>query len=472
MQLIEARSDRHLWAETYDRSLDDVFAVQSEIAGQVASALQAKLTPQESAALKSVPTRSRKAYDLFLRAEHFARIARQNFSPATLPEALELYRQAVADDPRFALAYARLSFAESLQHWIGAAPPEGPPNQAQSNAEKAVALQPDLIEAHLALAYCDYWGRLDFASASRHLARAQALAPQNAEVLSVLAAVYRRQLRFDDAIAMFERAAEYDPGNSQLFNDLASTYAWAHRDDKVQPTFERALALDPENENAARQLAQYLIARRGDVEGARGLLRGRGPHLQTELARTYWLTRDYDEAIRLIEELPADSRAFGQTRYTKDELLGLYLHSAGQNERARPLLEQGRRRLRALLEDPTRDTRRVLFHAIRLARVELALGDPDTAVQVAERGARSDAVTRDAIQGPGYRRDLAKVYALTGRHDEAIALISELLKLNSAIVGTTPIMLRLDPDWDPIREDPRFQALLRPADGDQKAIKP
>ena len=461
VQLIEARSDRHLWAETYDRSLDDVFAVQSEIAGQVASALQAKLTPQESVALKSVPTRSRKAYDLFLRAEHFTRIARQNFSPTTLPEALELYRQAVADDPRFALAYARLSFAESLQHWIGAAPPGGPPNQAQSNAEKAVALQPDLIEAHLALAYCDYWGRLDFASASEHLARAQELAPQNAEVLSVLAAIYRRELRLDDAIAMFERAAEYDPGNSQLFNDLASTYAWAHREDKVQPTFERALALDPENENAARLLAQYLIARRGDVEGARSLLRARGPHLQTELARTYWLTRDYDEAIRLVEELPADSRAFGQTRYTKDELLGLYLHSAGQNERARPLLEEGRRRLRAVLEDPTRDTRRVLFHAIRLARVELALGDPDTAVQVAERGARSDAVTRDAIQGPGYRRDLAKVYALTGRHDEAIALISELLKSNSAIVGTTSIMLRLDPDWDPIREDPRFQALLR-----------
>ena len=136
------------------------------------------------------------------------------------------------------------------------------------------------------------------------------------------------------------------------------------------------------------------------MEGARGLLRGRGPHLQTELARTYWLTRDYDEAIRLIEELPADSRAFGQTRYTKDELLGLYLHSAGQNERARPLLEEGRRRLRAVLEDPTHDTRRVLFHAIRLARVELALGDRDTAVQVAERGARSDAVNRDAIQGP------------------------------------------------------------------------
>ena len=253
VQLIEARSDHHLWAETYDRSLDDIFAVQSEIAGQVASALQAKLTPQESAALKSVPTRSRKAYDLFLRAEHFLRIASKNLSPATLPEALELYRQAVADDPRFALAYARLSFAESFQHWIGAAPPEGPPNQAQSNAEKAVALQPDLIEAHLALAYCDYWGRLDFASASQAPGPCpEALAPQNAEVLNVLAGVYRRQLRFDDAIVMFERAAQYDPGNSQLFNDLASTYEWAHRDDKVQPTFERALALDPENENAAR----------------------------------------------------------------------------------------------------------------------------------------------------------------------------------------------------------------------------
>lgn len=475
VQLIEARSDRHLWAETYDRSLDDVFTVQSEIAEKVASALRASLTPQESVALKSVPTRNQKAYDLFLRAEHFLRIASKNFSAATLPEAIELYRQAVAEDTRFALAYARLSFAESYLQWLGAAPPDVSPDQARINAERALALQPDLMEAHLALAYCDYWGRFDYPSALKHLARAEALAPQSAEVLRALGLVYRRQLRFDEAIAMFERAAQYDPGNSDLFDDLARTYGMAGRNEKVQPMFERALALDPANEGAARGLADFLIDKRGDVEGARRVLRGRGPRLQLQLAETYRLTRDYETAVRLIEELPADSAAFafGGT-FSKDELLGLYLHAAGQEERARPLLEPARDRWVALLADKTLSPRRVAFNSRSLARIELALGNREAAVQIAERGAQSDAVTRDPLYRQLYRSFLAMIYAQTGRNDEAIALISDSLKSSSGFGAITPFTLRLSPGFDPLREDPRFQALLKEglADGKEKVVKP
>jgi TolB-like protein/Tfp pilus assembly protein PilF len=472
VQLIEARSDRHLWAETYDRSLDDVFIVQSEIAEKVANALQAKLTPQESVALKSVPTSSQKAYDLFLRAEHFVRIARQNFSAAALPEAIELYRQAIGEDTRFALAYARLSFAQSYLQWLGAAPTDVSPDQARINAEKALALQPDLMEAHLALAYGDYWGRFDYPSALKHLARAEALAPQSAEVLQSLGAVYRRQLRFDEAIAIFERAAQYDPGNSNLFDDLAQTFEMAGRNDKVEPAFERALALDPDNEGAARRLADFLIKQRGDVEGARRLLRGRGPRLQLLLADTYRLTRDYEEAIRLVEELPADSAAFGGA--PKDELLGLLLHDAGHDQRARPLLESARDRRVALLADKTISSRRVALNSITLARIELALGNRDAALQVAERGAQSDAVTRDPLYRTSYRSFLAVIYAQAGRNDEAIALISELLNVGSGLNAITPFTLRLLPGFDPLREDPRFQALLQkyPVEGDTKAIKP
>ena len=211
VQLIEARSDRGLWAASYDRSLADVFAVQSEIASAVANALHASLTPQESLAVKSVPTRNQKAYDLFLRAEHSLRIARENSLSGDPREAIELYRQAVAEDTSFALAYARLSFAESLLRWLGSATTD----KERINAERALALQPDLMEAHLALAYCDYWGSSDYPSALEHLDRAQALAPQSAEVLVALGAVYRRQLRYDEAIAVYERAAQYDPGNSK-----------------------------------------------------------------------------------------------------------------------------------------------------------------------------------------------------------------------------------------------------------------
>ena len=456
VQLIAAKSDHHLWAETYDRSLDDIFAVQSEIAGAVASALRANLTPQESVALKSAPTNNQTAYDLFLRAEYFFRIAHASFAIANLPEAVELYRQALAEDTRFALAYARLSFAESFLRWLGGAPKDGSPDQSRANAEKALALQPDLMEAHLALAYCDYYGRLDYAHALEDLSRAQALAPNNAEVLDALGNVYRRQLRFDEAIAAMERAAQYDPVNSNLFFNLAATYWWAGRNDKVQATYERSLALDPDNEGSIRFFARFLLEQRGDVEGARKLLRSR-PNLQTELAETYWFTRDYESAIRLIENLP-DSNAF--LRDAKDGLLGVYLQRAGQQERARPLLEAARDRQIALLADKTISPRQVIFISIYLAQIELGLGHRDAAIHIAERGAQSDAVTHDPIQGASYRGALAGIYAEAGRNDQAIALISELLKSSQGFSGITPHTLRLDPTWDPLRNDPRFQKLV------------
>ena len=460
VQLIEGRSDRGLWAASYDRSLADVFAVQSEIAGQVARTLHASLTQQESVALKSVPTRNQKAYDSFLRAEHFLRIGHENMASADLLQAISLYRQAVDEDPRFALAYAQLSFAESLRRWYDPAPTDVSPDQERINAEKALALQPDLMEAHLALAYCAF-GRLDYPSALEHLARAQALAPQSAEVLLALGVVYRRQLRFDDAITVYERATQYDPGNSQLFSDLATTCLWAGRNDKVQANLERALALNPTNELASVVLGQFLFMQRGDVEGARRVLSGRGPSVQLALADTYWVTRDCEEAIRLVEKLPADSSAFNLYNGFKDERLGFYLHYAGHDERARPLLELARERRIALLADKTLSPRAFAFNSIGLARTELALGNRDAAVQVAERGAQSDAVTRDALYRDYYRSDLADIYAAAGRNDEAIALISGLLKSRAWFTTVTPIMLRLAPTWDLLREDPRFQALLK-----------
>ena len=321
VQLIEAKSDQHLWAETYDRPLDDVFAVQSEIAGQIAGALHASLTPQESAALKTVPTDNQKAYDLFLRAEHILRSGVENFTTEGGLEAIGLYRQALAEDNRFALAYARLSFAESYFIWIGGASRDVSLEEARSKAEKALALQPDLVQAHLALAYCDYYGRFDYAKALEHLARARALAPKNTDVLVALGSVYRRQLRFDDAIAAFESATQYDPANSLLFFVLAGTYQWAGYNDKAQPTYEHALALDPNNRAAAGFLSRFLIEQRGDVEGARKILRGGSPALQRLLSYTYELTRDYEKAIEIIEDLPADSSAFPSE--SKDALLGL-----------------------------------------------------------------------------------------------------------------------------------------------------
>ncbi len=462
VQLIEAASDHHLWAESYNRSVDQIFAVRSEIAEKVASALRASLTPEETLALKKVPTSNEKAYDLFLRAEYLAQIARHTGSSATLPEAVELYRQAIAEDPQFALAYARLSSVEGWLRLFGGVTLDVSPEQPRLDAEKALALQPDLAEAHTALAHCA-WDRFDYPRALEHLTRAQALAPQNARVYAMLGSTYARQIRFDEALPMYERATHYDPGNPSMFIDLAMNYWWAGRTDKVEAPLKRALALDPTADAAAIVLAQFLIVERGDVEGARRLLRRDDPYL----AYTYTLTREYEAALRVIEELPADFIWSVQNGLSKEELLGLYLHAAGQVERARPFLEAGRARWIAVLEDSTVGGQAATDNLVTLASIENALGHRTAAVQLADRAAQSDYAARSSRDRPDYLGRFAEIYAQAGSHDRAIELISELMTSRLGFISVSPITLRLDPVWDPLRDDPRFQALLKeyPAKG-------
>jgi serine/threonine-protein kinase len=413
------------------------------------------LSPEEALALKKLPTQNEKAYDLFLRAEHLFRVARYNPSSATLPETLELYRQAIAEDPQFALAYARRSSAGGWLRFNAGAAPDVAPEQPQLDAEKALALQPDLPEAHLALAHCAL-DRFDYPNALEHLARAQALAPQSAEVYATLGATYARQMRFEEAVRMYERATHFDPGNVRTFIDLGMQYWSAGRTGEVEAPLQRAVALDPTSDAAAYKLAEFLLAERGDVEGARRLLRRDKP----SLAYSYMLTREYETALRLFEELPADFVWLAYNGLTKDELLGLFRHAAGQVERARPLLEAARNRWVAVLEDPTVDGRALAYNLVTLASIENALGNRAAALQLVKRAEQSDYVTHSFRERQSWLGQFAEIYAQAGDHDRAIGIITEVLESRPGFTAITPFMLRLDPVWDPLRDDPRFQALL------------
>ena len=225
---------------------------------------------------------------MFLRAEHLARVARHNTARATLPEALN------STDKRLQ------KIRSSRSHMLGAQPsPRGTqiipgaasdvaPEQPQIDAEKALALQPDLPEAHLALAHCAS-DRFDYPNALEHLARAQALAPQSAEVYAILGSTYALQMRFEEAVRMSqERATHYDPGNARMFINLSNVYWWAGRIDKVEAPLKRAIVLDPTADAASFTLAEFLIFERGDIEGARKLLRRDKP----SLAYSYIFTRE------------------------------------------------------------------------------------------------------------------------------------------------------------------------------------
>ncbi|MBD0327866.1 MAG: hypothetical protein ICV68_15645 [Pyrinomonadaceae bacterium] len=455
VQLIETKSDHLFWAESYDRSIENIFAVRSEVAEKVASVLDATLSPEETVALKKLPTQNEKAYDLFLRAEHLARVARHTSSMATLPEAFELYRQAIAEDPQFALAYARRSTVAGLLRSSPGAASEVAPEQPLLDAERALTLQPDLPEAHLALADSAL-NRFDYPNALEHLARAQGLAPQNAEVYAMLGFTYALQMRFGEAIAMYERATHYDPGNVRMFTSLGLQLWWAGRTDEVEAPLRRAHQLDPTSDTAALKLAAFLIAERGDIEGARRILR----RDKAWLAYSYILTRDYETALRLCEELPADFIWAAYNGLTKDEMLGLFRHAAGQVDRARPLLEAARTRWVAVLANPTVEGVALTYNFLTLARIENALGNRAAALQLVDRAAQSEFFTRSPLGRLNWLGLIAEIYVQAGDHDRAIETIAEVLKSRPTFSPITPHLLRLDPVWDPLRGDPRFQALL------------
>src|SRR6185437_8899103 len=198
VQLINASSDSHIWADSYTRTLDNIFGVEGEVAQKIADALKARLSPVESAQLAALPTTNQAAYDLFLRAEYQANKGNLNYETDEFHAAIPLYRQAIQKDPNFALAYAQLSFAESGAVWFGSGEDDVKPLVADSlaQAEKALALQPRLVAGYLALGYNAYWGRQDYPAALKAFAAALKLRPNDADALAATGYVLRRQGRF------------------------------------------------------------------------------------------------------------------------------------------------------------------------------------------------------------------------------------------------------------------------------------
>src|SRR5690348_2961880 len=252
VQLIDAHTDSHIWADSYTRTLDNIFGVEGEVAQKIADALKARLSPVESAQLAALPTTNQAAYDLFLRAEYQAHKGNLNYDTDEFHAAIPLYRQAIQKDPNFALAYAQLSFAESGVVWFGSGENDVKPLVADSlaQAEKALALQPRLVAGYLALGYNAYWGRQDYPAALKAFAAALKLRPNDADALAATGYVLRRQGRFDEAIAAMRRALVLDPRDSHVADNLGETCAAVGRTAEAAQFYERAMALDPDSYQA------------------------------------------------------------------------------------------------------------------------------------------------------------------------------------------------------------------------------
>ncbi len=459
VQLIDARSGDHIWAKSYQRTLRNVFGVEGEVAAKVATALQTRLTYAETRRLATTLSNDPTANDLFLRAEYLNDRGYISHDFGTLRQAMTAYKQAIARAPDFALAWARLSFCESLLAWVGAENVKPLEARARADAEHALQLAPTLAAAHLALGYSDFWGRGDYPAAQKVFAAALALRPGDANALAALGYIERRQGRFDAAIASLKQAFALDPRNSDLAYGLGRSYLAVYRYAEAERAFRRALALDPNNLLAKRANARAILYATGDIPRALAAARGDAPVL--ELARVDFLTdwRKYRRALRLLKSVPDTPDNFPPYSLPKSELEGYLYLQLGNTARGRELEAQALAESRAQLPKQ---------HSLMLASVWQDVADEEIHLGKTAKGVRSirraQAIydkSGDRFIRLGYLVADAGLYAAAGRADLAVPLLDSALGKPGVGPPYSPVMLWIDPLWDPIRHDPRFRALLK-----------
>ncbi len=451
-QLIDARTDAHLWAETYDRDLADVFAIQSDIARGIVSQLQARLAPEEKNRLETKPTSNPDAYLLYLQANELGHVA------ASREEAVEvekLYARAIALDPDFVLARTRASMWNSLMYSIGRDPERK--ERARNMAEEALRRAPELGEAHFALGLCFYRIDRDYPAALKELAIARASSPNNAEILEATGFIYRRQNRWTEALAAFAETLERDPRRAH-FDGVADTLRTMRQWSKAGEAYHRGLQLEPGLSDGWVGLAYVQFAQSGNPTAAHATLdrlseaMKRKPAVQGARWEYAMLARDFSAAAQLIPDRPIDEYpAFEPAGYFK-ACLAL---AQGDRERARSVLEEIQPIYEAGARDHPDDP---TFHA-PLGRFYALLGQKENAIREGLKAVELCPESKDAVAGPLYATSLAFIYAQTGEVEEAVTLLAHLLTIPAA-ENITAAHLRLSWEWDPLRNDPRFQKLV------------
>ncbi|HEY0779476.1 MAG TPA: tetratricopeptide repeat protein, partial [Gemmatirosa sp.] len=454
-ELVRARDGSAVWADRYVADAADVIAVEGQIGERVAAALELALGEPARRTLATRPTVDFEAYSAFLRGEALRTAPAGD--AAVWREAVGEYGRAVVRDPHFALAYARLSEVHSLLYHWNADPTERRLALARDAAERAVRLDPALAEAHLALALCAYYGDRDYDRALDEITRALRAQPGRGEFLSVRGYVLRRQGRLAEAAATLAHAVEVDPRSAVAAADAAATFAMMRAFPEAMQYYERAVALAPDRMWTQADVAQLLVAWRGDTAGARRVVRDalkRG-------APGPLVARLDDEAMLLLGDGPAERAAvraltpaaFGgdTTQYLLWVADWARLHGAAAHGRA--AADSARRRLEPL----------VAAHPdapgpqMALGRAYAQLGRHADALRVARRAVALPAVARDAIDRMNLEQNLAYVETLAGAHGDAIAQLARLL---AGMSDYTPALLRLDQRWAPLRADARFRQMI------------
>ena len=464
VQLVNARTDSHLWAETYDRKLTDIFAIESEIAKGIVASLQAKLTGREEQALAVKPTNNPEAYDAYLRGLAYS------VKPAqTAPNALgaqKYLREAVRLDPKFALSWALLSYVEARAYRTqNLQPTAALRDEARKAADTALTLEPNLGEAILAKGFYHYACLKDYDTAVSYFDQARQFLPNSSRIPELLAYLTRRRGQWDQSEAYFNQAEQLDPRNVALLFQHALLYKTRRLFSQALRKLDQILNITPDDMDTIMEKAVIAQAE-GDLPRAAALMASMQPAadntnaLETQAYQAI-LERSHAPITSRLKELlaksdpPLDSSK-GELRFW----LGWTQEVVGDHVSAQRSWQQARRELECFItQEP--DNYSLLGG---LALTEMSLGDKAAALAHSEQAIAAVPIEKDALDGPASIEFLARVAAGLGDADRAIAALQKLISTPYAgplgpSAPLTPALLRLDSMFDPLRNDPRFQKL-------------